>query len=299
MKKQLIYLLLFIFSIHTIQSQIKLYNIDLPYFDKKNIVKADKVVKTTNRINNYITQITEYNGKGQFHGVVIGFRSDQSVSFIKYYNNNILVYSAQPFLRGREIEKVFNYNVNGSFHGIQAYTYLNSDTNKWNKTEFIFNNGRLTNFDKIKFPDYKVNFKEGKLEGEFYFYDNLHCSCYYFGMAELGKIRNISKFEIGNALSFRNTIYNINDNSIKSTIFFDYQNPREELLEITEIPVIVENKNIHLGSNKSRIIYDKQNDWMQILADISSYYDSSADEIDWSKASVGLPSEYKLPATRQ
>lgn len=299
MKNLILYLLLFIFSIINTQAQIKLYNIDLPYFDKKNIVKADKVIKTTNRINNYITQITEYNNKGQFHGAVIGFRNDQSVSFIKYYHNNILVYSAQPFLRGKEIEKVFNYNVKGSFNGIQVYTYLNSDTNKWNKTEFIFNNGRLTNIDKIKFPDYTANFKDGKLDGEFYFYDNLHCSCYYYGMAESGKIRNISKFEIGNALSFRNTIYDIKDNSIKSTTFFDYQNPREELIEITEIPVVVENKNINVGNNKNRIIYDKQNDWMQILANISSYYDSSEDEIDWSKASVGLPSEYTLPAKRQ
>lgn len=297
--KNLIYILLFIFSISNIRSQIRLYNIDLPYFDKKNIVKAEKVIKTTNRINNYITQITEYNSKGQFHGAVIGYRNDQSVSFIKYYHNNILIYSAQPFLQGNEIQKVFNYNNNGSFNGIQAYTYLNSDTNKWNKVQFIFNNGRLTNIDKIKFPDYKVNFNDGKLNGEFYFYDNLHCSCYYYGLAEAGKIKNISKFEIGDQLSFRNTIYVVSDKLIKSTTFFDYQNPREENININELPVIVENKNIHLANDKNRIIYDKQNDWLQILADIGSYYDQNTNEIDWSEASVPVATPYTGTSKKQ
>lgn len=272
-------------------------HIDLPFFDKTKIVKAEKVIKTTNRINNYITQITEYNSKGQFHGVVIGFRSDQSVSFIKYYHNNILVYSAQPFFNGKEIQKVFNFSDNGSFNGIQAYTYLNSDTNQWNKVKLTFNNGRLTNINnELKLPDYTVNFKEGKLDGEFYFYDNLNCSCYYYGEAQAGKVKNIAKLEIGKELSFRNTFYVINQKTINSTTYFDYQNSRQENIAINEIPVIVENKNIHLENDKDRIIFDKQNDWLQILADISLYYDSSADELDWSKASVGLPSEYTLPS---
>ena len=144
MNNRILYLLIFFTTFSSLKSQIKLYNIDLPYFDEKKLVKVDKVIKTTNRINNYITQITEYNGKGEFHGVVIGFRNDQSVSFIKYYHNNILVYSAQLFLRGKEIQKVFNYNDNGSFNGIQVYTFLNKDTNKWNKIELLFNNGRLS-----------------------------------------------------------------------------------------------------------------------------------------------------------
>jgi len=294
--KKIISSLSIILSLVAVKAQVKLYNIELPYFDKTKLVKSAKTVKNVNNFTKRVTNITEYNAMGQLHGINIIYRSDSSVDLVRYYHNNRLVYVAQPFMNGSTIQKVFNYSDNGSFNGVQAYTYLNSDTNQWTKFKFVYSDGRLTSVDdKLKFPKYTVNFKDGKLDGEFYFYDNVHCSCYYYGFAQQGKPKTMMKFEINDDLSFKNIFYIMNEKSIKSTMVLHYRNPIEETIEITEIPVIVENKNIHIENDKYRIIFDKQNDWMQILSSIESYHDSSSDEIDWSQASVGMPSPYTLP----
>ncbi|WP_294324632.1 hypothetical protein [uncultured Chryseobacterium sp.] len=197
-------------------------------------------------------------------------------------------------MNGNAIQKVFNYNDNSSFNGIQAYTYLN-DENKWTKIKLVYSDGRLTNIDdKIKFPKYTVNFKDGKLDGEFYFYDNANCNCYYYGSANNGKIENIMKLDIREDLSFKNTFYTINDKSIKSTLIVPYSKPFEDNIKITEIPIIVENKNVHIDNDKSMIVFSKQYDWMNILTSDETLNNNS-EEIDWSQASVGKPSPYVMP----
>lgn len=275
-------------------AQVKLYNADLPYFNKSNLVKSAKTVKNVNNITKRINNITEYNEKGQLHGISIQYRSNESVELIRYYHNNKLVYMAQPFMNGDTIQKVLNYSDDGSFNGVQAYTYLNAD-NKWTKIKLVYSDGRLTSIDdKLKFPKYTVNFKDGKLDGEFYFYDNANCNCYYYGSANNGKVKNIMKLDIREDLFFKNTFYTINDKSIKSTFFVPYNKPIEDNIEIFEIPVIVENKNVHLDDDKQGIVFKEGHDWMNILTSPESY-NSEEDEIDWSQASVGLPSPYKIP----
>lgn len=294
MTKSILYLFISLLSISSFKSQVKLYNIDLPFFDKKKLVKPDKSIKTTNRINNYITQITEYNSKGQFHGAVIGFRNDQSVSFIKYYHNNVLVYSAQPFINGREIERLYNYNDNGSYDGIQAYTYLNRDTNQWIKRQLSYDNGRLISIDnKFNFPNYTVNFKNGKLNGEFYFYENANCSCNYYGISQDGQIKTIMKIDVRDDLSLRLSNYVISNEFINSTDLPDFRTPTEQKIPITLIPVIVENNDVNIPNEKEKIIFKKELDWMSILVNPENYDPEL--ELDWSKASVGLPSSYPLP----
>lgn len=294
--KKIILSLAIILSTTSLNAQVKIYNADLPYFNKTNLVKPAKTVKNVNNFTKRVTNITEYNAMGQLHGINIEYRSDASVSLIRYYHNNKLVYLASPFMNGNAIQKVFNYSDNGSYNGIQSYTYLNSD-NKWVRIEYTFNNGRLSNIDKFKFPNYTVNFKDGKLNGEFYFYDSIHCSCYYYGNAQDGKIKNIAKFEIGGDLSFKNTYYFVNDKSIKSTMITDYRKPFEENITINEIPVIVENKNIQLASNIPKIIFNDQLDWMLILKEksIDPSYDSDLEMIDMSDTTFGSPSPYTLP----
>lgn len=302
MKNTLISFGVLILSFTSLKAQVKLYNVDLPYFNKSNLVKPAKSVKNVNNFTKRVVNIIEYNAMGQLHGINIEYRNDTTVSLVRYYHNGRLIYVAQPFTNGSTIQKVFNYNDNGIYNGKQSYTYLNSDTNKWNKAEFLFNNGRLADIDNsFKFPNYTVNFKDGKLNGEFYFYDNLHCSCYYYGFAENGKLKSINKFQINSDLSFKNTFYTFSDKSIKSTTIFDYRNPFEESIEISEVPVIVENKNIHLENDKNRIVFDKQHDWMSILASVESYNENNSDdlELDWSKASVPPPSPYTLPQKQQ
>lgn len=299
--KKIIFSLTAILSAVSFNAQIKLFNVDLPYFDKSKLVKPAKTVKNVNNFTKRINNITEYNVMGQLHGINIEYRSDSSVSLIRYYHNSKLVYLASTFMNGSAIQKVFNYNDNGSFNGTQAYTYLNSNTNKWSKVEFTFNNGRLTNIlNTIKFPEYTLNFKDGKLNGVFYFYDGLHCSCYYYGNAQNGKIKNISKFEINNDLSFRNTFYFVNDKSINSKIITDYRIPFEENIPINEIPVIVENKNVQLDNNASKIVFNDQLDWMLILKQksIDPSYNSDLEMIDMSDTTFGAPSPYTMPQTK-
>lgn len=293
--KKIILSLTIVLSMVSAKAQVKLFNIDLPYFDKSKLVKPAKTVKNVNNFTKRVTNITEYNGMGQLHGINIEYRSDSSVGLVRYYHNNKLVYVAQPFMNGSTIEKVFNYSDNGSFNGIQASMYLNNE-NKWTKLVLGYSEGRLTSFnDKMKFPKYTVNFKDGKLEGEFYFYDNANCNCYYYGSANDGKIKNIMKLDIREDLSFKNTFYTINDSSIKSTFIVPYSKPFENNIEITEIPVVVENKNVHTDNDKYRIVFSKQHDWLNVLTSAETFNRNNSEEIDWSQASVGMPSPYSVP----
>ncbi|HBV16093.1 hypothetical protein [Chryseobacterium carnipullorum] len=293
--KKIILSLTIVLSMVSANAQVKMFNIDLPYFDKSKLVKSAKTVRNVNNFTKRINSITEYNEMGQLHGINIQYRSDTSVDLIRYYHNNRLVYMAQPFMNGGTIQKVLNYSDNGSFNGVQAYTYLNAD-NKWTKIKLVYSDGRLTNIDdKLKFPKYTINFKDGKLDGEFYFYDNANCNCYYYGFSQEGKIKNIMKLDIREDLSFKNTFYTINDKSIERTFFVPYNKPIEDNIEITKIPVIVENKNVHLVNDKQGIVFKEGHDWMNILRSPESYYNDGSDEIDWSEASVGMPSPYKIP----
>lgn len=294
--KKLILLTLIVLSTMAVKSQVKLYNVDLPYFNKSKLVKSDKTVRNVNVWTKQLVNITEYNSMGQLHGVYIQYRSDVSVDFVRYYHNGRLVYLAQPFRNGSKIQTVYNYNDGGSYDGTQLTTIVNSETNKWEKIRFVYSNGRLSGIgDKLKFPKYTVNFKDGKLNGEFYFYDSAS-SCYYYGFADSGKIKNISKFDIREDLSFRNTFYTINENSIKSTYMVHYDKPRVSTIEISQNPVVVENKDVHLEDDKNRIVFGKQIDWMQALTSLESYNNSISDEeIDWSEASVPPPAPYYLP----
>lgn len=290
--------LVIILSTTSLNAQVKLYNTDLPYFNKSNLVKPAKTVKNVNNFTKRVTNIIEYNAMGQLHGINIEYRSDSSVGLIRYYHNNKLVYLASPFINGNAIQKVFNYSDNGSYNGTQSYTYLNSD-NKWVRIEYTFNNGRLSNIDnKFKFPNYTVNFKDGKLNDEFYFYDSLNCSCYYYGNAQDGKIKNIAKFEIAGDLSFKNTYHFVNDKSIKSTMITDYRKPFEETISINEVPVIVENDKVFVDKKIPKIVFSYDYDLIEVLKakSIDPDYNVEVPEtIDMSDTTFGAPSPYTLP----
>ncbi|AZA56264.1 hypothetical protein [Chryseobacterium shandongense] len=293
MRKTILSVTTFLVVVST-KAQVKIFNIELPYFDKSKLVKSSKTVKNVNVFTKRVTNITEYNERGQLHGINIEYRSDSSVGLIRYYHNNKLVYLAQPFMNGSTIQKIINYNDNGSFDGVQANTYLNYE-NKWSKLKLVYNDGRLTNIDdKLKFPKYTVNFKEGKLNGEFYFYDNANCNCYYYGSAQEGKIKNIMKLDIREDLSFKNTFYTINGKSIRSTFIVSYNKPIEDNIEITEVPIIVEKMDVNLDNEKHIVVFKESNDWMDILIS-SENYTNTHDDIDWSEASVSMPSSYSIP----
>lgn len=107
------------------------------------------------------------------------------------------------------------------------------------------------------------------------------------------------KIDIREDLSFKNEVYVFNDKSIKSTMLNNYSNPRETNKAIVQIPVIVENKNVHLSDDNRRIVFNEDIDWMHILYEksIDHLYGTDIDEtekIDWSEASVGAPSPYIL-----
>ncbi|MPS64726.1 hypothetical protein [Chryseobacterium sp.] len=290
----------FIISIASINAQVKLYNTTLPYFNKAKLVKPAKTVRNVNRFTNRPINIIEYNSMGQLHGVNIEYRNDSSVGLIRYYHNNTLVYSAQPFMNGNTMERIYNYSDNGSYDGTQIYTYLDGN-NKWITTKNVFSNGRLIGIDdKLKFPQYTVNFNDGKLNGEFYFYDSLHCSCYYYGNAIDGKIKKIMQLDILDDLSFKHKVYVFNDKSIKSTFYVPYRNAIVEDIEITNTPVIVENNNVHLANDNLRIVFDKQLDWMQALMQksIDSSYNADVEKIDLSDATFGAPSSVTIPQNK-
>ncbi|WEK69877.1 MAG: hypothetical protein P0Y62_18975 [Candidatus Chryseobacterium colombiense] len=298
MRKNILYLSSIILSITSVSAQVKLYNATLPYFNKSKLVKPAKTVRNVNRFTNRPVNIIEYNSMGQLNGVNIEYRNDTSVGLIRYYHNNTLVYSAQPFMNGSSMERVYNYSDNGSYDGPQVYTYLNSTTNKWTTTKTVFNNGRLTSIDdKLNFPQYTVNFNNGKLNGEFYFFDSSQCSCYYYGTAIEGKIKTIMQIDIRKDLSFRNKFYVFNDKSIKSTSINDFQQPREEEFKINEMPIVVENANVHLSNDNLRIVFDEQVDWMQSLKQKSANakYDADVRKIDLSDATFGAPSPVTIP----
>lgn len=287
-----------ILTLSNINAQVKLHNVTLPFFNKSKLVKPAKSVRNVNNFTKRLVNIIEYNSMGQLHGVNIEYRNDTSVGLIRYYHNNVLIYSAQAFMNGNSMERILNFSDNGSYDGTQLHTYLDRDTNKWITSKFVYNNGRLTSIDdKINFPQYTVNFKEGKLNGEFYFYESANCSCYYYGSAQDGRIKNIMKIDIRQDLSFRNNIYVFNDKSIKSTQLYDFRSPFVEEISIMDTPVIVENKNVHINNDNLRIVFDEGLDWMQTLVQKANdpSYDTDVRKIDLSEASVGAPSPYTLP----
>lgn len=103
------------------------------------------------------------------------------------------------------------------------------------------------------------------------------------------------KLDIREDLSFKNTFYTINDSSIKSTFIVPYSKPFENNIEIPEIPVVVENKNVHTDNDKYRIVFSKQHDWLNALTSAETFNRNNSEEIDWSQASVGMPSPYSVP----
>lgn len=298
--KKIILSLSVILSLSDITAQVKLYNVTLPHFNKSKLVKPAKSIRNVNTFTKRLVNIIEYNSMGQLHGVNIEYRNDTSISLIRYYHNNTLVYSAQPFMNGNTMERIYNYNDSGSYDGSQIYTYLDSN-NKWLTTKTVFSNGRLTSIDdKLNFPQYTANFKDGKLNGEFYFYESANCSCYYYGFAQEGKIKNIMQIDIRKDLSFRNKVYVFNDKSIKSTFFVPYRNPLIEDIAIIEAPIIVENNNVHLANDNIRIVFDKQLNWMDALMQksVDTSYNADVRKIDLSDATFGAPSPYTLPQAK-
>ncbi|WP_294324633.1 hypothetical protein [uncultured Chryseobacterium sp.] len=95
--KKIILSLTIVLSLVNVNAQVKLFNVDLPYFDKSKLVKPAKTVKNVNNFTRRVVNITEYNAMGQLHGINIEYRSDSSVGLIRYYHNNTLVYVATTF----------------------------------------------------------------------------------------------------------------------------------------------------------------------------------------------------------
>ena len=77
----------------------------------------------------------------------------------------------------------------------------------------------------MKFKEYTINFENGKLNGEFYFYDNINCKAYYFGNATNGEIKSIGAININKDLIFEILIYKIiNNEKISYLRLDDYRN---------------------------------------------------------------------------
>lgn len=286
------------------KSQVKFHNVLFPHFDSKKIVKPANTIKTTNRITKKLVQIVEYNGFGQQHGATIIYRNDGSPNSITYYHNGKLVYQAILFQNSINIQKVFNYNDNGNFDGTQYYAYLNIDENKWHQIKFIFKNGRLMSLDnKINLPEYTINFNDGKLNGDFYFYDDLNCNCYYFGNATNGEINSIGAININNDLTFEILLYKIiNKEKIIYTKLDDYRNSRNGEFEIFQNPIVIENNSVKIEDNKSKIVFDKQINWLSTIKEITTSKEiknNEIEKIDLSDAAYGAPKPYNLPSTKQ
>lgn len=300
MKKSLT-LLTIVISMTSIKAQVKLYNTELPYFDKTKLVKTDKSVKTVNQFTKRVTKISEFNSIGKLHGVTIQYRNDGTVNNIEYYHNNALVYKAVPFVNGSTIQKVFNYNNNGSFNGLQYSIYDNDNATELSKVTFEYDNGRLVSIDNtFKFPKYTTNFVNGKLDGEFYFYDDMHCQCYYAGTASNGKINGIMQVTVGKTLSYKMDFYTFKDDTLIFVSKTDYSNVRNEKFNIKQIPVIVENKNVLLNNNNAKIVFNKQIDWMYVLKEksLNPNYNADIEEIDLSDAMYGAPEPISIPSVQ-
>lgn len=291
-----------IFGLVLPKSQVKFHNITFPYFETKKTVKPTNTIKSTNRLTKKLMQVVEYNQFGQQHGVTIIYRNDGSPSSLNYYHNGKIVYQAIPFQNSFNIQKVFNYNDNGNFDGIQSYTYLNNDDNKWHQMNFTFKSGRLTSINKeINLPEYIINFDEGKLNGNFYFYDNINCNCYYYGNATNGKINSIGAFDINDDLTFEILIYKLNNNKINFTKINDFNNPKNGEIEIYQNPIVIENNTIKTEEGNSKIVFNKQLNWLNILNEVATSIEIKnieIEQIDYSEAMYGPPAPYTLPSKK-
>ena len=292
-----------IFGLVFPKSQVKFHNITFPYFETKKIVKPSNTIKSTNRLTKKLMQIVEYNQFGQQHGTTIIYRNDGSPSSLNYFHNGKRVYQAIPFQNSFNIQKVFNYDDSGNFDGTQSYTYLNNDDNKWHQIKLNFKNGRLVNLNnEINLKEYTINFENGKLNGEFYFYDNINCNCYYFGNATNGEIKSIGAININKDLTFEILIYKIiNNEKISYLRLDDYRNPRNGEFEIFQNPIVIENNSVKIEDSKSKIVFDKQLNWLNILKEIATIKEIKTNElekIDLSDAMYGAPAPYTLPSKK-
>ena len=291
-----------IFLTVLINAQIKFFNVDFPNFDKSKIVKSTKTTKNVNQFTKKITQIIEYNQFGQQHGATITFRNDGSPKIINYYHNGKLIYNAVPFINSVKIQKIFNYDDYGSFDGVQKYIYLNQEKNEWTQATFYFKNGRLTGVsNQNDFPEYTINFVNGKLDGIFYFYDNLNCNCYYYGEATNGEINKIGKFNIRNDLTFEISTFIFENNKINYLFGNDYQNPKSGDYAIIQKPVILQDSKINIDPDKSKIVFNKQIDWLSQLKENSTsntIQNREIEEIDLTDAMYGAPKPVTIPQTR-
>lgn len=270
-------------------AQTKFHNISFPNFDRTKMVKPAKVQTITNRFTKQKQGIIEYNQNGVKHGATIEFRN--GAPFLEYYHNGHIVYKAVPFSNSNKYQTIQNFDDYGNFDGEQI--------NNKSKEEFSakFKNGRLTHFNDTGFPDnYKISFKEGKLDGDFFFYDSLSCDCFYFGKSEKGKIIKINQIQIRKDLTYIDKSYEFQSDNEYNRHHIDTRYNIAEgdyYMSITNYPIVVENRDIDTGG-AYKIVFDKQLDWTRILFS-DSENNQELEQIDLSDTQYGSPEPYTYP----
>lgn len=270
-------------------AQTKFHNVSFPNFDRNKIVKSARVQTITNRITKQKQGIIEYNQNGVKHGATIEFRN--GAPLLEYYHNGHIVYKAVPFSNSNKYQTIRNLDDYGNFDGEQI--------NNKSKEELFakFKKGRLTHLNGMSFPDnYKISFKEGKLDGEFFFYDNLSCNCFYYGKSDNGKIIKINQIILRKDLTYVDRLYELQGDDEYNSHYIDtnyniYES--DYLMPITNYPIVVENKNVDTG-NVRKIVFDKQLDWTKTLFS-GSKSDEELEQIDLSDTMYGAPEPYTYP----
>ena len=93
----------------------------------------------------------------------------------------------------------------------------------------------------------------------------------------------------------------INNEKISYLRLDDYRNPRNGEFEIFQNPIVIENNSVKIEDSKSKIVFDKQLNWLNILKEIATTKEIKTNElekIDLSDAMYGAPAQYTLPSKK-
>ena len=265
-------------------AQTKFHNVQFPNFDKTKTVNPSRTQTISNRLTKQKQKILSYNQYGVLHGPAILFSN--GAPYLEYYNEGHLIYRAVPVPNSSKYETICNLDTYGNFDGEQI-------NNQKNKELFAkFKNGKLIQLANNKLPnDYKINFKEGKLDGDFFFYDDINCGCFYSGVSKNGKVTTINQIKIRKDLTyvFKGHLLNDDNSNTYKTLYIDtnysFFEIKDKGITITNFPIVVENRNVDTGA-VHKIIFDKQLDWI-LFSDSKSDYE--LEKIDFSDTQYGPP----------
>jgi hypothetical protein len=275
------------------------YGFNFELFPVKQKVKANSVKRIYYPFTKKLQYIVEYNEFGQRNGMQINYRSDGTVANAVYFNQEKPLYEVVNFDNSNKARQIINKNIYGQFNGKQLKWFLN-ENNKWVNFLFEFKDGRLTKVDTFNFPAFALNFENGLLNGKFYYYDDLQCSCFYLGDANKGVISSLSRISIDKSLSYSAKNLVVKDNKIYEKFSNEYSLKNDEY-EIKSHPIFVQNDQVKFGNEKDndRVLFSSQMDLSgtllsrMISSDKKNIDEDTPKQIDMSDASVPAPATYK------